>query len=200
MNDRDPRIRAVSLSLGLCVIATPLILLPSLGSAASRAVTAPGILAQAASGPGKVKPRIPENSDAKPSDSRKIAINVFLFSDDPDHKSDEILESRGSRYIYFDSPKLRSSVRPLGEPRPVYPDGKKAELGGAVLLQLLINERGGLDHIDVICSAPAFEASAISSVRDMKFTPARDENGPVKSYMWVEFAYGRGFPCASVPE
>jgi hypothetical protein len=34
----------------------------------------------------------------------------------------------------------------------------------------------------------------------MKFVPAQSKNGPTKSYMWVELAYGRGFPCAAVPD
>jgi len=131
--------------------------------------------------------------------SKKIAINVFLLSGQPKNP-DEVLESRGSRYIYFNAPRLVTQSRPLAEPKPVYPAGKTAERGGAVLLQLLINERGGLDHVDVVCSAPAFEQSAVDSMRGMKFRPARDKHGPVKSYMWVEIGYGRGYPCASVPD
>ena len=131
--------------------------------------------------------------------SKQIRINVFMLSDKPDNPN-EVLESRGSRYTYFSSRRLASPARPLAEPKPRYPAGKRAERGGAVLLQLLINERGGLDHVDVVCSAPAFEQSALDSMRGMKFAPARGKDGPVKSYMWVELAYARGFPCASVPE
>ena len=111
-------------------------------------------------------------------------------------------------------PTVLIDVKELPEPQPPPPPpeepdkarleegaaGKKAERGGAVLLQLLINERGGLDHVDVVCAAPAFEQSAVESMRGMKFRPARDKHGPVKSYMWVEIAYGRGYPCASVPD
>lgn len=131
--------------------------------------------------------------------SKKIAVNVFMLSNQPKNP-DEVLESRGSRYTYFNSRRLVTQARPLAEPKPVYPAGKKAEHGGAVLLQLLINERGGLDHVDVVCAAPAFEQSALDSMRGMKFRPARDKHGPAKSYMWVEIAYGRGYPCASVPD
>ena len=142
----------------------------------------------------------PVKADAgdKTAIDQTIKINVFLL-EDMEKNPDEVLESRGSRYTYFNSRRLKTSTRPLSEPKPRYPGGKQAERGGAVLLQLLINERGGLDYIDVICSAPAFEQSAVDSVRGIRFTPARDKHGPVKSYMWVEFAYGRGFPCASVP-
>jgi len=155
------------------------------------------LLAQAAPGKDTLPPGA-TGAGKEAASKKKISINVFLLSDQPNNP-DETLVSRGSRYTYFSSRRLTSRTHPLAEPKPRYPEGKPAELGGAVLLQLLINERGGLDYVDVICSAPAFEKSAVDSVRGMKFKPARDKNGPVKSYMWVEFAYGRGFPCASVP-
>jgi len=141
----------------------------------------------------------PQRLEAQSTPSKKIEINVFTLSEQPKNP-DEVLVSRGSRYTYFSSSRLTSATSPLGEPSPRYPEGRKAERGGAVILQLLINERGGLDYVDVLCSAPAFEKSAVDSVRGLKFKPARDKEGPVKSYMWVEFAYGRGFPCASVPD
>jgi TonB family protein len=157
----------------------------------------PSNFAQPGQNPGPAAPS-GGGSPAQPT-SKKIAIHVFMMSDKPKNP-DEVLESRGSRYIYFNSRRLVTQARPLAEPKPVYPAGKKAERGGAVLLQLLINERGGLDSVDVVCSAPAFEQSAVDSMRGMKFRPARDKHGPVKSYMWVEIAYGRGYPCASVPD
>ena len=122
-----------------------------------------------------------------------------MLSDQPKNPN-EMLESRGSRYIFFSSPQLASPTRPLAEPQPRHPVGKHAERGSAVLLQLLINERGGLDHIDVPGAAPAFEQSTLDSTRGIKFSSARNKDGPVRSYMRVELAYGRGFPCASVPE
>lgn len=144
---------------------------------------------------------IPEkpSTGTQSAPSKEVRISVFLLSDRKNN-SDEVLESRGSRYTYFNSKRLASPPRPLAEPKPHYPAGKRAERGGAVLLQLLINERGTLDYVDVICAAPAFEKSAVESVQGMKFVPAQSKNGPAKSYMWVEFAYGRGFPCAAVPD
>lgn len=136
---------------------------------------------------------------AQSAPSKEVRVSVFLLSDRKNN-SDEMLESRGSRYTYFNSKRLVSPPRPLAQPKPRYPAGKRAERGGAVLLQLLINERGTLDYVDVICAAPAFEKSAVDSMRGMKFVPAQSKNGPTKSYMWVELAYGRGFPCAAVPD
>ena len=164
------------------------------GVAAPRSADRPTMLVQ-----GTAQVEIQQQLEAQPTPSKKIEINVFTLSEQPKNP-DEVLVSRGSRYTYFSSRRLTSPTRPLGEPRPRYPEGRKAERGGAVILQLLINERGGLDHVDVLCSAPTFEKSAVDSVRGLKFKPAQDKNGAVKSYMWVEFAYGRGFPCASVPD
>jgi len=128
--------------------------------------------------------------------SREVRINVFLLSDRKNN-SDEVLESRGFRYTYFNSNRLASPPRLLAEPKPRCPAGKRAERDGAVLLQL--HERGMLDYVDVICVAPAFEKSALDSMRGMKFVPARGKDGPVDSYMRVELAYGLAFPAPPRP-
>jgi TonB family protein len=197
MDERKPDLRVALARLTsflLIILAPPC----QSGIAAPLPFERPALLAQAA-GQGEKAPRAGNaGAGAQAVPSKKITVNVFLLSDQPKNP-DEVLESRGSRYTYFSSRRLVSPARPLSEPKPRYPEGKPAEKGGAVLLQLLINERGGLDHIDVVCSAPAFERSALDSLRGMKFAPAQGKDGPVKSYMWVEFAYGRGFPCASVP-
>ena len=196
---RTPKcLRQLLRSAGLVsVVAVGVVFFCTPGLSNPLPVTQRALIAQADSGKDTVRPGT-TGSGVNTDSSKKISINVFLLSDLPNNP-DEVLVSRGSRYTYFSSKRLESRTHPLAEPRPRYPEGKQAEPGGAVLLQLLINERGGLDHVDVICSAPAFEKSAVDSVRGLRFKPARDKNGPVKSYMWVEFAYGRGFPCASVP-
>jgi outer membrane biosynthesis protein TonB len=198
MGETKPDVRVAPASFA-SFIAVILASLCQAGIAAPLPSERPVSLAQAAGqGEKSAHPGQP-GTEAQAATSKKVSVNVFLLSDLPKN-SDEVLESRGSRYTYFNSRRLLSPARPLAEPKPRYPVGKKAERGGAVLLQLLINERGGLDQVDVICAAPAFEQSALDSMWGMKFTPARGKDGPVKSYMWVEFAYGRGFPCASVPD
>ncbi|MBI2295183.1 MAG: energy transducer TonB [Betaproteobacteria bacterium] len=141
-------------------------------------------------------------ADAKTrsAQSKAVSVHVFLLSEQQPRNPDEYLEARGTRYIYFNSPRLAAPARPLAEPKPRYPSGKLAQRHGAVILQLLINEEGALDHVDVVCSAPPFEKSARDSLKSMKFAPARGRDGPVKSYMLVEFGYGRGFPCARLPD
>jgi TonB family protein len=70
---------------------------------------------------------------------------------------------------------------------------------GAVMLLLFIDQEGKLENTSVVCANPAFEESALASIRDMRFSPAWDANGPVKSYMVVEFSYGTGAPCGPLP-
>jgi hypothetical protein len=89
----------------------------------------------------------------------------------------------------------------VGQGEKVSPPGKAgAKAQAATSRKITVNERGGLDYVDVLCAAPAFEQSVRDSLRGMKFAPAQGKDGPVKSYLWVEFAYGRGFPCPSVPD
>lgn len=128
-----------------------------------------------------------------------VSIHVLLLSDIP-RNPEEYVEVNGARYIYFNSPRLVFRARPLGEPKPRYPKGKFAQRDGAVILQLLIDERGALHQADVVCAAPPFEKSALESVRGLKFNPAVAKEGPVKSYMFVEFGYGRGYPCGRIPD
>jgi len=51
-----------------------------------------------------------------------------------------------------------------------------------------------------VCAAPPFERSARESVAGLRFQPALAKEGPVKSYMLVEFGYGKGLPCSRMPD
>ena len=127
---------------------------------------------------------------------QEVRIRVLLLSSKP-RKDDpeEYVEVDGVRYVHFRSPNLKSPARPLGEPRLLYPANELVQKNGAVIVQLLINEEGALTRSDVVCAAPPFEKSALESVQGLKFQPAVAREGPVKSYMLVEFGYGKGFPC-----
>ena len=91
-------------------------------------------------------------------------------------------------------------ARPLADPKLRYPTGEFKQKNGAVILQLLIDEQGALVQSDVVCAAPPFEKSALESVQGLKFQPAVAREGPVKSYMLVEFGYGKGYPCGRIPD
>lgn len=131
---------------------------------------------------------------------QEVRVRVLLLSKQPRKDDpDEYVEVDGVRYIHFRSPNLKSPARPLGEPRLLYPANELVHKNGAVIVQLLIDEEGALTRSDVVCAAPAFERSALEGVRGLKFQPAVAREGPVKSYMLVEFGYGKGFPCGRVP-
>jgi len=140
-----------------------------------------------------------KEAPSRPARPQEVRLRVLLLSDklaqdDPA----EYVEVDGVRYIHFKSPRLKSPARPLGEPGLRYPTGELAQTNGAVVLQLLINEEGALERSDVVCAAPPFMKSALESVQGLKFQPAVAREGPVKSYMLVEFGYGRGYPCGRI--
>ena len=142
-----------------------------------------------------------KEAPSRPARPQEVRVRVLLLSDklrkdDPD----EYVEVEGVRYIHFRSPHLKSPARPLEDPRLRYPTGEFVQRNGAVILQLLIDEQGGLVRTDVVCAAPPFMKSALESVQGLKFQPAVAREGPVKSYMLVEFGYGRGYPCGRIPD
>ena len=128
----------------------------------------------------------------------EVAVRVQLLSFEAGQTPKDTITVQGKSYIYFKSPSLRRAAQPLDDVKPQYPAEKPGYLHGAVTLQLLIDEEGKLESVSVNCSNPTFEKSAIASIEHMRFSPAQTVSGPVKSYMVVEFGYGRGYPCASV--
>jgi TonB family protein len=130
----------------------------------------------------------------------EVSVRVHLLSYEAGNAPMDTLDIQGKAYVYFKSPSLRQSAQPLDEPKPHYPESKPEYVHGAVMLRLLIDEAGNLEQAIVMCSNPTFEKSALTSIQHMRFTPALSVTGPVKSYMEVEFGYGRGYPCARVPD
>jgi len=137
---------------------------------------------------------------SRPASAREVQVRVFVPSgkvhtDDPA----AYVEVDGERYVHFRSRQLKSPARPLGDPSLRYPTGILTQRNGAVVVQLLIDEHGELVRSDIVCAAPAFERSALESVQGLRFQPAVAREGPVKSYMLVEFSYGKGYPCGRIP-
>lgn len=130
----------------------------------------------------------------------EVSVLVQLLSFEGGQKPKDTLQIENRTYTYFKSPGLRRAAQPLEDIKPHYPAQKPAYLHGAVVLQLLIDEEGRVERANVMCSNPDFETSALASVEHLRFAPALAVIGPVKSYMVVEFGYGRGYPCAPVPD
>ena len=127
-------------------------------------------------------------------------MRVHLLSYEGGNMPADTLDIQGKTYVYFKSPSLRQTAQPLEDAKPHYPENKPEYIHGAVMLQLLIDEEGKLEQTIVMCANPKFEKSALTSIQHMRFRPALSAAGPVKSYMVVEFGYGRGYPCAMVPD
>jgi hypothetical protein len=130
----------------------------------------------------------------------EVSVHVHLLSYEAGNMPADTLDIQGKTYVYFKSPGLRQAAKPLEDAKPHYPENKPEYVHGAVMLQLLIDEEGKLEQTIVMCANPTFEKSALTSIQHMRFTPAQSVTGPVKSYMVVEFGYGRGYPCAPVPD
>jgi len=176
-------------ALGLATVVVGALCAHSQGLADAQQATR---IAQASPAPKEAPSRL-----ARP---QEVRVRVLLLSSKPRKDDpDEYVEVDGVRYIHFRSPNLKSPARPLAEPRLLYPAGEFVQKNGAVIVQLLIDEKGALMRSDVVCGAPPFEKSALEGVRGLKFQPAVAREGPVKSYMLVEFGYGKGFPCGRIP-
>jgi outer membrane biosynthesis protein TonB len=141
-----------------------------------------------------------KSAETRPARGQEVRVRVLLLSEKLKDNPDEYIEVGGTRYIHFKSPRLKSPARPLGDPKLRYPTGQFEQRSGAVVLQLLINEHGWVAQADVVCAAPPFEKSALESVEGLRFQPAVAKEGPVKSYMLVEFGYGKGYPCGRIPD
>jgi len=141
-----------------------------------------------------------KDAPSRPARPQEVRVRVLLLSEKLKNNPEEYIEVEGLRYVHFKSPRLKSPARPLGDPRLRYPTGEFEQKNGAVVLQLLINEHGWLERSDVVCAAPPFMKSALESVQGLKFQPAVAREGPVKSYMLVEFGYGKGYPCGRIPD
>jgi hypothetical protein len=129
----------------------------------------------------------------------EVKVRVRLYDVKSDENPTEVMELPTGKYVYFNAPRLKQTSHPLADAKPLYPTQKLDYPHGAVQLLLLIDEEGKLEKTAVACANPAFEESAIESVRHMRFGTARDANGPVKTYMMVEFGYGLGAPCGRLP-
>ena len=141
-----------------------------------------------------------DDAETRPARGQEVRVRVLLLSEKLKDNPEEYIEVGGVRYIHFRSPRLKSPARPLGDPKLRYPTGRFEQRSGAVILQVLINEYGWVAQADVVCAAPPFEKSALESVQGLKFQPAVAREGPVKSYMLVEFGYGKGYPCGRIPD
>jgi outer membrane biosynthesis protein TonB len=149
--------------------------------------------------PGQAPSNTMKDAGTRPARPAEVRVRVLLLPEFVKNNPDEYVTVDGVRYIHFRSPRLASPAKPLTDPQLRYPLGELERKDGAVIVQLLIDEKGNLARSDVVCAARGFSRSATESVKGLKFQPAMAKDGPVKSFMHVEFGYGRGFPCIPAP-
>ncbi|MGZ5241206.1 MAG: energy transducer TonB [Caldimonas sp.] len=80
--------------------------------------------------------------------------------------------------------------RPLGDIDPAVPAAAGSR-GGVVVLRLSINERGGVDKVEVLDSSPPglFDASAVEAFSAARFSPGYLAGVAVKSQVTFEVRY-----------
>ncbi len=78
--------------------------------------------------------------------------------------------------------------RPLGEVTIDYPlDLWDQNVEGETLLRILVGDAGGVDSIEVLESSghPSFDSAAVEGARELRFAPARLEDGK-RVEVWAE--------------
>lgn len=66
-------------------------------------------------------------------------------------------------------------------PKPVYPSiAKAANVGGAVQVQVLVDENGNVASANVVSGHPLLQSAALQAARNAKFSPAKIAGQPVK--------------------
>lgn len=69
---------------------------------------------------------------------------------------------------------------------PVYPTiATSARIEGMVILEAVINERGGVERVKVLRSVPLLDAAAIDAVKEWRYTPTLLNGTPVAVLMTI---------------
>lgn len=102
----------------------------------------------------------------------------------------EYVQSPSGDVRYLNAMEVEKRVRAKQNLTPVYPaDAYSANRSGRVVLELLINEEGGLDQLRTIAATPEFEASARNALRNLTFYPAELHGEKVASRLLIEMKY-----------
>lgn len=92
--------------------------------------------------------------------------------------------------VYFAAAELDVRPRPTVQIDPAYPRVAPAD-GGYLVLELLIDETGSVDRVNVAVAEPEgfFEQTAIDAFAAALFTPGRRNGVAVKSRTWIELRF-----------
>ena len=81
--------------------------------------------------------------------------------------------------------------RPVSAPDPEYSEAaRKAKLDGTVVLALAINEKGGVDAVEVVRRLePSLDQKATDAVKQWEFAPATKDGKPVAVQINVDVTF-----------
>jgi TonB family protein len=107
-----------------------------------------------------------------------------------DKASQQAAEEAAWQAQYRLSSSLQKRPQPLADVQPVYPV-KAGRTRGNVVLQLFINEAGGVDKVVVVSAKPEgiFEDSAVDAFRKASFSPGTLLGIPVKSQITINVSF-----------
>ena len=114
---------------------------------------------------------------------------LIMESVDPRLLEGHPTDVTNGRYYFPTEVDIR--VGALDDVDPKYPVAALAiGLAGRVVIQLLINERGGIDRKETLLAEPAiFEPYAWETIRKVRWAPARRQGEDVKSMILLDFRY-----------
>lgn len=127
------------------------------------------------------EPQAPERTPERAAPSRphpepSAGIEVPIFRDP----------------TYYTAKQLDEYPRPLAAIELRYPRrAAEANVGGKVMLLLLIDETGRVDEVSVVEATPAgwFEEAAIEAFREVRFAPGKRAGRAVKSRVLITVGY-----------
>ena len=81
--------------------------------------------------------------------------------------------------------------RPVSAPDPEYSEAaRKAKLDGTAVLAVAINEKGGVDDVEVVRHLePSLDQKAIDAIKQWEFAPATKDGKPVAVQINVDVTF-----------
>jgi len=132
-----------------------------------------------------IAPALPKDAARETADDSSDRSRANSKPDAIEHLGGPVNSPR-----YYLGPELDQRAIPLQAIEPEYPVAAGVR-DGALMLRLLIDERGRVDDIAVVRAEPegVFESSARSAFAGAPFSPGVREGAPVKSQLLIEVNY-----------
>jgi TonB family protein len=99
----------------------------------------------------------------------KASDQEVLRDDDP-----SALPEPTEEYLVSEMPAVLSEVRPAYPP-----EARARQQEGAVIMDILVDDKGAVRQVDVIDGDPIFRPGAVEAMRRFRFRPAKVDGSPV---------------------